>query len=56
VRCLVLRAVSDLVGSDGGEIYGQIEQFASRARSVMRALVEALPVWLAEIPLTGQPH
>jgi adenosylhomocysteine nucleosidase len=56
VRCLILRAVSDLVGSAGGEIYGQAGQFASRARIVMRDLVDALPEWLAAIPLAGQPQ
>jgi adenosylhomocysteine nucleosidase len=54
VRCLILRGVSDLVGSAGGEIYGQIDQFASRARGVMRRLVEALPGWLAAISLPGR--
>jgi len=56
VRCLILRGVSDLVGSGGGEIYGDITVFASRARGVMRGLVEALPGWLAAIPLSGRPQ
>ncbi len=56
VRCLILRGVSDLVGSAGGEIYGQAGQFASRASAVMRDLVAALPEWLAAIPLAGQPQ
>ena len=46
VRCLILRGVSDLVGSGGGEIYGQIDRFADRARLVMRGLIERLPEWL----------
>jgi len=46
VRLLVLRGVSDLVGSDGGEAYGDYELFARRTRDVMKTLIEQLPDWL----------
>jgi adenosylhomocysteine nucleosidase len=49
VRLLVLRAVSDLVGSDGGEAYGDYERFKQAAREIMRRLVEALPLWLERV-------
>ena len=43
---LILRAVSDLVGSGGGEAYGDYEGFKKSAREIMRRLVDALPLWL----------
>lgn len=46
VRCLILRGVSDLVGKDGGEAYGNIEVFERGTRQVMTKLLEALPAWL----------
>jgi adenosylhomocysteine nucleosidase len=47
VRCLILRAVTDLVGEDGGEAYGKIELFQARTLTVMRTLIGQLPDWLA---------
>ena len=49
VRLLMLRAVSDLVGSTGGEAYGDYERFKKAARDIMRQLVEALPLWLERV-------
>jgi len=49
VRLLMLRAVSDLVGSTGGEAYGDYERFKKAARNIMRQLVEALPLWLERV-------
>lgn len=46
LRCLVLRGVSDLVSSQGGEAYGAPEVFHSGTEAVMRSLVTALPAWL----------
>jgi adenosylhomocysteine nucleosidase len=47
-RCLILRAVSDLVGPAGGEAYQDgLELFHQRARLVMTNLLDALPGWLA---------
>jgi adenosylhomocysteine nucleosidase len=45
-RLLILRAVSDLVGGDGGEAYGNLELFHERTRTVMKDLFEQLPDWL----------
>ncbi len=47
VPCLILRAVSDLVGADGGEIYDDYPEFERRSLDVMRMLFEALPAWLS---------
>jgi adenosylhomocysteine nucleosidase len=46
IRVLILRAVSDLVGGDGGEAYGNIELFHERTRTVMKNLFDLLPAWL----------
>jgi adenosylhomocysteine nucleosidase len=46
VPCLILRGVSDLVGADGGEVYGKPELYAESTRKIMRRLVEALPEWI----------
>lgn len=46
VHCLILRGVTDLVGLEGGEAYGNIDLFHSRTREVMQALLEQLPGWL----------
>lgn len=48
VRTLILRGVTDLVGTDGGEAYdGNIALFADGAARVLRRLIEELPRWLA---------
>ena len=45
-RLLILRAVTDLVGGDGGDAYGNIELFHERTKTVMRELFRQLPDWL----------
>jgi adenosylhomocysteine nucleosidase len=45
-RLLILRAVSDLVGGDGGEAYGNLELFHERTKTVMKNLFEQLSAWL----------
>ncbi len=45
-RLLILRAVSDVVGEEGGEVYGEYELFRTRAKEIMRNLIEILPIWL----------
>ena len=45
VKCLILRGVSDLVDSMGGEIY-ESDQFHTRASEVMEPLLRALPNWI----------
>lgn len=44
--CLILRGVSDLVGTGGGQAYGDLDVFARNAAAIMRELVQALPQWL----------
>ena len=57
VRCLILRGVSDLVGSAGGEAYGRLEVFAENTGEIMRRLVGALPDWLGSCLYPPQsPH
>ena len=55
-RLLILRAVSDLVGEGGDEVYGEYEEFASRAREIMRRLIELLPRWLDSIERVQQGY
>jgi nucleoside phosphorylase len=49
VRCLVLRGVTDLVSLSGGEAYGNIDLFHENTKTVMKKLIEQLPVWLENI-------
>lgn len=46
-RCLILRGVSDLVGSDHGEAYDNYDVFVAGTKRVLRQLVDALPEWIA---------
>ena len=47
-RCLILRGVTDLVGSGGGEAYdGNVQVFVEGAARILRQLVDALPGWMA---------
>jgi adenosylhomocysteine nucleosidase len=48
VKCLILRGVSDLVSSDGGEAYGNIDLFHENTKGIMRTLIEQLPDWLEQ--------
>ena len=50
VRCLILRGVTDLVGTTGGEAYGNIQVFHENTRMVMKSLIGQLPDWLKDIP------
>jgi adenosylhomocysteine nucleosidase len=45
-RLLILRGVTDLVGSDGGEAYGNYDLFIARTKEVMKVLFDQLPIWL----------
>jgi len=50
-RCLIIRGVTDLVGSGGGEAYeGNIDVWVKGTRSVLRRLVDSLPDWIARSP------
>lgn len=46
VRCLILRGVSDLVGEEGSEAYGNVAHFEEGARMVLGELLDHLPEWL----------
>lgn len=47
IPCLILRGVTDLVGSGGGEAYqGNIQVFHENTRVVMMRLLDTLPMWL----------
>jgi adenosylhomocysteine nucleosidase len=46
VRCLILRGVTDLVNSQAGEAYGNISLFHEKTKSIMKILIDQLPVWL----------
>ncbi len=43
IRCLILRGVTDLVSSDGGEAYGNMELWVENTRTIMGRLLELLP-------------
>lgn len=47
VRCLILRAVSDLVSSESGEVYDRADEFEERAATLMVRLLDSLPGWVA---------
>jgi adenosylhomocysteine nucleosidase len=49
VRCLILRGVTDLVGEGGGEAYKNIELFHENTRTIMKTLIDQLPIWLDAI-------
>jgi adenosylhomocysteine nucleosidase len=49
----IFRGVSDLVGPQGGEAYGNEDHFIHGTASVMRSLFEQLPSWLAHLRQEG---
>jgi len=53
---LILRGVSDLVGSEGGEAYGDYQLFLDRTQKIMRHLLEILPSWLTAIEEARKLH
>ncbi len=55
-RLLILRTVSDLVSESGDELYGEYDEFASRAREIMRHLIDILPKWLEGIEKVQQGY
>ena len=48
IRCLILRGVTDLVGSDGGEAYGNLALFEQETGAVIGSLLDSLPAWIAQ--------
>ena len=49
IKCLILRGVTDLVSTVGGEAYGNIELFHENTKAIMKTLIDQLPVWLEGI-------
>jgi adenosylhomocysteine nucleosidase len=48
VRCLILRGVTDLVGSGGGEAYGNLALYEKQTSEVIGSLLDSLPAWIAK--------
>ncbi len=44
-KCLILRGVTDLVGENGGEVYGDYQTFVEKTNDVMRELIDMLGWW-----------
>ncbi|PWH11828.1 MAG: hypothetical protein DDG60_16360 [Anaerolineae bacterium] len=49
IPCLILRAVTDLVDSRGGEAYGNVDLFQQRTTAAMHRLWELFRHWLAAL-------
>ena len=49
VRCFILRGVTDLVNAEGGEAYGNLSLFHENTKSIMKILIDQLPIWLEGI-------
>ena len=49
-RVVILRGISDLVGAEGDETYGNMPAFEAGARTVMQRLLRELPAWLDRMP------
>jgi adenosylhomocysteine nucleosidase len=47
-RLLILRGVSDLVGSAGSQAYGNLQYFADSTRDIFQGMLAALPLWVAQ--------
>jgi adenosylhomocysteine nucleosidase len=46
-KCLILRGVTDIVGSSSGEAYEDLNVYIQGTRDVLERLVKVLPEWLA---------
>lgn len=46
-RCLILRGVTDLISTSGGEAYGNIDIFVEGTGEILRKLMHSLPAWIA---------
>jgi adenosylhomocysteine nucleosidase len=49
VKLVILRGVSDLVGSDGGDVYGERVVWVEAAERIIRKLIDSLPGWLSNL-------
>ena len=50
-RLLILRAVSDLVSEERGELYDQFQDYKARSAAIMKMLIEQLPGWLGAVSI-----
>lgn len=53
VRLLILRAVSDVVGPQGSEAYGDLAAFGQSAYEILDGLVANLPAWCERLDGPG---
>jgi adenosylhomocysteine nucleosidase len=56
IKLLILRGVSDLVGEEESEAYGDYELYIQRTREIMKRLIEQLPKWLIGIDKVRQGY
>jgi adenosylhomocysteine nucleosidase len=49
MRLLILRSVTDLVGKEGDEVYGNLNLFRKRTKIEMKRLLDQLPAWLEKL-------
>ncbi len=57
VPCLILRGVTDLVGSGGGEAYdGTLQVFREQTAVMMKRLVDGLPGWIQKTKVWFRPQ
>lgn len=45
-RLLILRGVSDIVGPNGSQAYGNLSYFEKASQNILKRLVESLPGWI----------
>jgi adenosylhomocysteine nucleosidase len=52
IRILILKGVTDLVGTTGSQAYGNLGYYEQATATIMKRLVSALPAWirLAQTP------
>jgi adenosylhomocysteine nucleosidase len=48
-KILILKSVSDLVGTQKGEAYGNLNQFVTQSEIIMKKLFDDLPLWINHI-------
>jgi adenosylhomocysteine nucleosidase len=56
VPVLILRGVSDVVGAEGSEAYGNLAAFEAGSRQVMKGLLDGLPFWLERFDAARPPR
>ena len=53
-RLLILRGVTDLVGAQGGEAYGNLEMFADATQVLLERMIDGLGQWIEAIKNADQ--